>query len=177
MLRHTTATLLARAKVHRSVAQKILRHADIETTLAIYTHFAGIEDMRAAVAKLDFGPLEERAPAPVVPLRKTATFATNLLPAAVSQTEATIFEFNGPSVGIGFDSPFGGLQLLKSNQSFLPGADYYGGFQIALPWPAASTGVAAYLFGGVGYVKPIPFNQYMGTLGFCDPGGSGFCSY
>src|SRR5216684_3701133 len=56
-LRHTTATLLARAKVHPSVAQKILRHANIETTLAIYTHIDGIEDMRAAVAKLDFGPL------------------------------------------------------------------------------------------------------------------------
>jgi Phage integrase family len=83
-LRHTTATLLARAKVHPSVAQKILRHANIETTLATYTHVDGIEDMRAAVAKLDFGPLEERAPAPVVPLRKAATFATNLLPAAVS---------------------------------------------------------------------------------------------
>ena len=81
-LRHTTATLLARAKVHPSVAQKILRHANIETTLAIYTHLDGIEDMRAAVAKLDFGPLEERAPAPVVPLRKNGTFATNLLPAA-----------------------------------------------------------------------------------------------
>jgi len=81
-LRHTTATLLARAKVHPSVAQKILRHANIETTLAIYTHVDGIEDMRAAVAKLDFGPLTERAPAPVVPLRKIETFATNLLPAA-----------------------------------------------------------------------------------------------
>jgi len=81
-LRHTTATLLARAKVHPSVAQKILRHADIETTLAIYTHLDGIEDMRAAVAKLDFGPLAERAPAPVVPLKKQATFAANLLPAA-----------------------------------------------------------------------------------------------
>jgi len=56
--------------VHPSVAQKILRHANIETTLAIYTHLDGIEDMRAAVAKLDFGPLEERAPAPVVPLRE-----------------------------------------------------------------------------------------------------------
>jgi len=83
-LRHTTATLLARAKVHPSVAQKILRHANIETTLGIYTHVDGIEDMRAAVAKLDFGPLQERAPAPVVPLRKNATFATNLLPAASS---------------------------------------------------------------------------------------------
>src|SRR5437016_8098440 len=38
--------------------------------------------MRAAVAKLDFGPLEERAPAPVVPLKKQGTFAANLLPAA-----------------------------------------------------------------------------------------------
>ena len=51
--------------MHPSVVQKILRHANIETTLAIYTHVNGIEDMRAAVAKLDFGPLEERAPAPV----------------------------------------------------------------------------------------------------------------
>ena len=76
----TLVTLLARAKVHPSVAQKILRHANIETTLAIYTHVDGIEDMRAAVAKLDFGPLAERTPAPVVPLRKTQTFATNLLP-------------------------------------------------------------------------------------------------
>ena len=83
-LRHTTATLLARAKVHPSVAQKILRHANIETTLAIYTHLDGIEDMRAAVAKLDFGPLAERAPAPVVPLKKQGTFAANLLPTAAS---------------------------------------------------------------------------------------------
>jgi integrase len=35
LLRHTTATLLARAKVLPSAAQKILRHANIETTLAI----------------------------------------------------------------------------------------------------------------------------------------------
>src|SRR5213078_3944442 len=88
-LRHTTATLLARAKVHPSVAQKILRHANIETTLAIYTHLDGIEDMRAAVAKLDFGPLAERAPAPVVPLKKQGTFAANLLPtAALPKAEA-----------------------------------------------------------------------------------------
>jgi len=66
-----TATLLARAKVHPSVAQQILRHANIETTLAVCTHVDGIEDMRAAVANLDFGPLEERAPAPVVPMRKS----------------------------------------------------------------------------------------------------------
>src|SRR5438105_5114784 len=40
--------------------------------------------MRAAVAKLDFGQLSERAPAPVVPLRNEASFAANLLPAAAS---------------------------------------------------------------------------------------------
>src|SRR5207237_8710177 len=61
-LRHTVGTLLARANMHLSVAQKILRHANIETTLAIYRHVDGIEEMRAAVAKLDFGPLQEQAP-------------------------------------------------------------------------------------------------------------------
>ena len=66
--------------MYPSVAQKILRHANIETTLAIYTHIDGIEDMRAAVAKLVFGPLEECAPAPVFRSEKTTTFATNLLP-------------------------------------------------------------------------------------------------
>jgi len=40
--------------------------------------------MRAAVAKLDFGPLTERAPVAVVPLEKEGTFATNLLLATVS---------------------------------------------------------------------------------------------
>jgi len=47
---HTMATLLAPAKMHPSVAQKILRHANIETTLAIYRHVDRIEDLRAAVA-------------------------------------------------------------------------------------------------------------------------------
>ena len=61
-LRHTMATLLARAKMHPSAAQKILRHANLETTLAIYRHVDEIEEIRAAVAKLDFGPLEEQAP-------------------------------------------------------------------------------------------------------------------
>ena len=60
----TTATLFARAKVHSSVEQKILRHADIETTLAIYMHVGGIEDMRAAVAMLDFGPFSQKVRPP-----------------------------------------------------------------------------------------------------------------
>ncbi len=43
-----------------------------------------VERPRTAVAKLDFGPLAERAPTPVVPIRKIETFATNLLPPASS---------------------------------------------------------------------------------------------
>ncbi len=56
----------------------------METTLAIYTH-VDLGDMREALARLDFGPLAERAPAPVIPLRLVdgkQTFAANLLPAA-----------------------------------------------------------------------------------------------
>jgi len=53
-------------------------------TLAIYAHVDGIEDMRTAVAKLDFGLLEERAPAPVVPLRKAATFANQFATGSIS---------------------------------------------------------------------------------------------
>ena len=83
-LRHSCATLLAKARVHPKVAQQILRHADVETTLAIYTH-VDLGDMREALGRLDFGPLAERAPAPVIPLRLvegTSTFAANLLPKA-----------------------------------------------------------------------------------------------
>src|SRR6266852_318787 len=57
-LRHTCATLLAKASVHPKVAQQILRHADVDTTLAIYTH-VDLDDMREALSR---------------------TFAANLLP-------------------------------------------------------------------------------------------------
>src|SRR5438067_8488958 len=57
-LRHTCATLLAKARVHPKVAQQILRHADVETTLAIYTH-VDLGDLREALSR---------------------TFAANLLP-------------------------------------------------------------------------------------------------
>jgi len=76
-LRHTMATLLARAKMHPSVAQKILRHANIETTLAIYRHVDRIEEMRAAVPKLDFGPLEEQAPFKAIALEPVSYVARN----------------------------------------------------------------------------------------------------
>jgi len=44
-----------------------------------------LDDMREGLKALDFGPLPEHAPAPVLPLRKvpsSATLATHLLPAA-----------------------------------------------------------------------------------------------
>ncbi len=81
-LRHTTATLLAQAKVHPSIAQRILRHADVETTLGIYTHVSDMEGMREALGRLDFGALEECAPAPAYLLERAATnmFGANLVP-------------------------------------------------------------------------------------------------
>ena len=39
-----------------------MRTGAARVTAAIYRDVDGIEEMRAAVAKLDFGPLEEQAP-------------------------------------------------------------------------------------------------------------------
>jgi integrase len=50
-LRHTCATMLARLGVHPRQAQEILRHAQISTTLAIYTH-VGADSVRSAVDQL-----------------------------------------------------------------------------------------------------------------------------
>ena len=50
-LRHTTATLLLKARVPMYVVQKILRHADIKTTVGIYGHL-DIEDSREALKSL-----------------------------------------------------------------------------------------------------------------------------
>ncbi|HUU96932.1 MAG TPA: tyrosine-type recombinase/integrase [Phycisphaerae bacterium] len=57
-LRHTCGSLLAAAQVHPKTAQLIMRHSDINLTLARYTHgYAG--DEAAALAKLpDFGRVE-----------------------------------------------------------------------------------------------------------------------
>ena len=76
---------IERPELPRGPAARVVAHGSDDTrAFRTYTHVNDIEDMRAAVAKLDFGPLEERAPAPVVRLRKEATFATNLLQAAIS---------------------------------------------------------------------------------------------
>jgi len=50
-LRHTTATLLLKARVPMYVVQKILRHADIKTTVGIYGHL-DIEDSRQALKSM-----------------------------------------------------------------------------------------------------------------------------
>ena len=50
-LRHTTATLLLKARVPMYVVQKILRHADIRTTVGIYGHL-DIEDSREALKSM-----------------------------------------------------------------------------------------------------------------------------
>jgi hypothetical protein len=50
-LRHTTATLLLKARVPMYVVQKILRHADIKTTVGIYGHL-DIEDSREALKSM-----------------------------------------------------------------------------------------------------------------------------
>jgi len=49
--RHTCSSLLAWLGVHPNDAQKILRHSNIQTTLAIYTHVT-TETQRAAAAKI-----------------------------------------------------------------------------------------------------------------------------
>jgi hypothetical protein len=50
-LRHTVCTLLCKAGVEPHHAQRMLRHGDIRTTIAIYTHLE-TEDLREAINKL-----------------------------------------------------------------------------------------------------------------------------
>ncbi|MBV8890869.1 MAG: tyrosine-type recombinase/integrase [Acidobacteria bacterium] len=49
--RHSYSTLLRHLKVHIKVQQALLSHADIRTTLSIYTHTVG-DDLREANSRL-----------------------------------------------------------------------------------------------------------------------------
>ncbi len=60
--RHTTATLLLRAGVPLQDVQRILRHADIRTTISTYGHMV-CEDLRASVGLLPAGPASEESEA------------------------------------------------------------------------------------------------------------------
>lgn len=62
-LRHSTATLLLRAKVDPHRVQRILRHADIRTTLGTYGHL-DVEDLREAVNVITPSPVLVVPPEP-----------------------------------------------------------------------------------------------------------------
>ncbi|GAA1140117.1 integrase [Kitasatospora gansuensis] len=64
--RHTVGSLLAHLGVHPNDAQKILRHARIQTTLEIYTHVT-TATQRAAAAKLSDTLRQGISSAPVLP--------------------------------------------------------------------------------------------------------------
>jgi integrase len=50
-LRHTTATLLSRAKVPPRVAQKIMRHSDVKLTMQVYTDVGQLDEAEAVAAR------------------------------------------------------------------------------------------------------------------------------
>ena len=62
-LRHTTATLLLKAGVPLATVQRILRHSDPKLTAMIYGHLE-VEDMRAGLDRLQFGPRPSDGTAP-----------------------------------------------------------------------------------------------------------------
>ena len=59
-LRHTTATLLLKAKTPLAVVSKVLRHSDVNITMSIYGHL-DIDDLRTGIGSLSFGPHQEPA--------------------------------------------------------------------------------------------------------------------
>lgn len=93
-LRHTTATLLLRAGVDSHRVQRIMRHADMRTTLGIYGHL-NVDDLRPA--------MESIAP---------QTLATG----TTGQTEAETEGFGAPVVRDD-DSKSGNLTRARKNPS------------------------------------------------------------
>ncbi len=65
-LRHTTATLLLKARVPLAVVQRILGHSSPTITAGVYGHL-DVDDMRAGLEQLSFQPTEEPL-AKVLPL-------------------------------------------------------------------------------------------------------------
>ena len=57
-LRHQTGTLLAASGVHPKVAQKIMRHSDINLTLSRYTHTLTGQEADAVVRLPDLSPVQ-----------------------------------------------------------------------------------------------------------------------
>ena len=65
-LRHTTATLLLKARVPLAVVQRILGHSSPTITAGVYGHL-DVDDIRAGLEQLSFQPAEEPL-AEVLPL-------------------------------------------------------------------------------------------------------------
>ena len=60
-LRHTTGSLLAASGVHPKVAQTIMRHADINLTMSLYTHTLKGQESEAVKSLPDFSlPSKEK---------------------------------------------------------------------------------------------------------------------
>ncbi|MHA7630836.1 tyrosine-type recombinase/integrase [Corallococcus sp. M7] len=57
-LRHTTATLLLKARGPLAVVQRILGHSSPTVTAGVYGHL-DVEDMRAGLEQLSFQPAEK----------------------------------------------------------------------------------------------------------------------
>ncbi len=106
-LRHATATLLLRAGVDAHRVQRILRYADIRTTLGTYGHL-DVEDLREAINLLPAGPELPRADtedAVVLPLAASAETGRRGAPVVRTSADAktpaeTEGDFPSDSAGI-----------------------------------------------------------------------------
>jgi hypothetical protein len=105
-LRHTTATLLLRAGVAPHLAQRILRHQDLRTTLGTYSHL-DVDDLRGALKNLPtVDPPDDAKPA----LEAEAATGTD-------QTTKVLPFFYPASTGAGFPKQRSRTQRSKRAES------------------------------------------------------------
>jgi integrase len=78
-LRHTTGSLLAASGVHPKVAQSIMRHADINLTMSLYTHILKGQESAAVKSLPDFSlPSREKQQAVAIGTNDGENLAQNL---------------------------------------------------------------------------------------------------
>jgi len=106
-LRHTTATLLLRAGVPIQHVQRILRHADIRTTVGTYGHLSN-EDLRAPLALLPDAPALKEEPVQNI-------FEANV--PSVCQPRPRARKHEGPGPAFSAES---GAYSLERNTGFEP---------------------------------------------------------
>jgi len=76
-LRHTFASLLARANVAPRIAQALMRHSDPRLTLGVYSHLGADDERRALEVLPSYRPQRPKAPAEDERVRRTGTHATS----------------------------------------------------------------------------------------------------